>query len=234
LTKLAKDRDTHLTPGEIAAEALRQFDVGTTDLSIRKLAAALRVAPSAIYHHFPSRAAVVRAAVDLVWEEATAEFLQQVPDPLTADPVEILVTSAIATRRAFGRHFRIAPYLAATPESSEFMTNTLGLMAVVFERMRLGGTRAGESFHTYASFTIGAVLFAATRRVANEQLAHETSAGTSLERYHTDGTSPNGHLASEETRRSLDEVMGVSIADPQRDEDLFAQGLRRLIQSFGN
>jgi hypothetical protein len=39
MTRLPTDRDTHLTPGEITAEALRQFDNGEAEPSIRGLAA---------------------------------------------------------------------------------------------------------------------------------------------------------------------------------------------------
>ena len=168
MARIAKGRDRVLTREEIAAETLRQFDTGAEAPSIRALAAALGVAPSAIYHHFESQAAIVQAATELVWEEATRDFLSVCPDPYNEDPAEVLVTAGIATRRAFGRHYRIAPFLAASPEATEFMTELLGLLAVVFERLGLRGEDASVSFHTYASFTIGAVLFAATRRIAKE------------------------------------------------------------------
>jgi AcrR family transcriptional regulator len=149
---------------------LREFDESADAPSIRALASALGVAPSAIYHHYESQAAIVQAATELVWEEATRDFLAVVPDPYNADPVEVLVTAGIATRRAFGRHYRIAPFLAASPETTEFMAELLGMLAGVFERLGLRDADARVAFHTYTSFTIGSVLFAATRRVANEKL----------------------------------------------------------------
>lgn len=173
------------------------------------------VAPSAIYHHYESQAAIVQAATELVWEEATRDFLAAIPDPFGEDPAEVLVTAGIATRRAFGRHYRIAPFLAASPETTEFMAELLGMLAGVFERLGLQGEDASVSFHTYASFTIGAVLFAATRRVANEKLG---IAGKQ-------GQKPSG-------RPSLDDAIDIPATDPARDEELFAAGLRRLIQSF--
>jgi AcrR family transcriptional regulator len=215
MARIAKGRDRVLTREEIAAEMLRQFDTGAEAPSIRGLAAALGVAPSAIYHHFESQAAIVQAATELVWEEATRDFLSVFPDPYNEDPAEVLVTAGIATRRAFGRHYRIAPFLAASAETTGFMTEVLGVLAVVFERLGLQGEDASVSFHTYASFTIGAVLFAATRRVANEKLGIA------------------GNRTQERTaRRPLDDAINIPAIDPARDEELFAAGLRRLIQSF--
>jgi hypothetical protein len=38
--------------------------------------------------------------------------------------------------------------------------------------------------------------------------------------------------SSERTRLSIDAVMDLSVVDPVRDEELFVEGLRRLVQSF--
>jgi len=215
MARIAKGRDRVLTREEIAAETLREFDESADAPSIRALASALGVAPSAIYHHYESQAAIVQAATELVWEEATRDFLAVVPDPYNADPVEVLVTAGIATRRAFGRHYRIAPFLAASPETTEFMAELLGMLSGVFERLGLRDEDAGVAFHTYASFTIGSVLFAATRRVANEKLGIA------------------GKRAQKTTGRpSFDDAIDIPATDPARDEELFAAGLRRLLQSF--
>ena len=137
MTRLAHDRDTHLTPPEIAAEALRQCEENRSEPSIRSLASALRVAPTAIYHHFPSRALIVRAALELVWAEAMDE-----------------------------------------------------------------------------AFTLGSVLFAANRRIANAELAPDRVGGWSL------------------SGAPFDAVVDLSVVDRERDEQLFAQGLDRLLRSF--
>jgi AcrR family transcriptional regulator len=215
MARIAKGRDRVLTREEIAAETLRQFDTGAEPPSIRALASALGVAPSAIYHHYESQAAIVQAATELVWEEATRDFLAAFPDPYSEDPAEVLVAAGITTRRAFGRHYRIASFIAASAETTGFMTEVLGVLAVVFERLGLQGEDASISFHTYTSFTIGAVLLAATRRVANEQLG---IAGKRMQ-----------HRSAS---RPLDDAIDVPATDPARDEELFAAGLRRLIESF--
>jgi AcrR family transcriptional regulator len=231
MTRLAANRDTHLTPAEIAAEALRQFDAGGAEPSIRSLASALDVAPSAIYHHYGARSDIVRAAVALVWDQASAELLELVPMPFDAEPAEVLVATGIATRRAWLAHYRLAPYMAATPESNEFVTNALGLMASVLERMGLKDERAAAALHTYSSFMIGAVLFAAARSAANEQLTTESSNGHASEHF-VGGPGPAARYSSESTRGSIDEVMQISVTDPARDEELFTEGLRRLVHSL--
>ena len=226
MARIAKGRDRVLTREEIATETLRQFDENTEAPSIRALASALGVAPSAIYHHYESQAAIVQAATELVWEEATRDFLAAIPDPYNDDPAEVLVTAGVATRRAFGRHYRIAPFLAASPETTEFMTELLAMLAGVFERLGLRGEDASVSFHTYASFTIGAVLFAASRRVANEKL------GIAGKREQKGSSRGRARQSPPGTRPALDDAIDVPATDPARDEELFAAGLRRLIQSF--
>jgi AcrR family transcriptional regulator len=245
VTRLALNRDTHLTRQEIAAEALRCFDESATAPSIRNLATALHVTPSAIYHHFPSRAAIIQAAVDLVWDEAGVRFLELLPDPFTADPIEVLVTASIVTRETFGAHHQIAPFITALPQSSAPLAAILALMATVFERMGLDEDEAAAAFHMIASFTIGSVLFAATRRITDEQLQLDGSAGRPQGQRGVqpvdgsegdrapDGT--DGRRAADspdtEVRQAIDEIIDLSIVDPGRDAALFADGLRRLIGS---
>ena len=231
MTRMARGRDTHLDPAEIAAETLRQFDAGAGDPSIRQLARSLGVAPSAIYHHFASRADIIAAALDLVWQEIAVELVQAIPDPYSEDPVEVLVVSGLATRRAFVRHYRIAQFMAATPQADDVRANTLALTANVLERMGIAGDDAAVPFHAYASFTLGASLFAATRRMANEELARDDEA-PAVERFRS---LPHPALATrsqERTRAALDEMMDLSSVDPDRDERLFELGLRRLIATF--
>jgi AcrR family transcriptional regulator len=240
MTRLARDRETHLTEEEIAAETLRCFDTSASAPSIRQLAMALKVTPSAIYHHYPSRAAIVQAAVNLVWEEATVKLLELIPDPFSADPVEVLVTSGLATRRAFGEHFRIAPFMAATPQADRHLVAIMVLMTNVFERLGLDADDAAASFHSYASFTIGSTLFAATRHITNEAADAEKSGDAPAERFRSartpgsDGGSGSGGTGSgvDVIHHALDEMMDVSVTDPKRDEELFVQGLRRLIAGF--
>jgi AcrR family transcriptional regulator len=232
MTRLPKDRDTHLRSEEIVAEALRQFDRGKNEPSIRSLAGALKVAPSAIYHHFPSRATIIQSAVEQVWNEATARLLELVPEPFEADPARVLVATGIASRRAWLAHYRLAPYMAASPQVNEFTRDALGLMSNLFERLGLKGKRAAAAFHTYGSFMIGSVLFTATRKLANEQLTARHVGGQADVAPDAVPTVGAPMRSAEGTRLSIGEVVAVSTADPARDEELFAQGLQRLVASL--
>jgi AcrR family transcriptional regulator len=225
MPKLAADRTTHLTPHEIAAEALRQFDAGPGEPSIRSLAAALGVAPAAIYHHF-----AWQRAVDMVWEEASRETVALVPHPFSSDPVDVLVAVGLGTRRAWMRHHRLSRHLAANPESGQFHTDALGLLASVFEAMGMSPEEAAAAFHSYATFMVGAVLFAAFNRTANELLAAEVRNRPG--RFRTPPSERALRHSTEKTRDELDRMMELAIRDPQRDEEMFTDGLRRLIESL--
>lgn len=270
---MASGRDTHLTPDEIATQALRDYDAGRTP-SIRGLAAELGVAPTAIYHHYPSRAAIVDAAVGLVWQEALMEGLDLIPDPGAADPLDFLVAAGIATRRAFARHYRIASQLAATQHSNDMLADNLALVAGAFEMLGLEGDKAGAAFHAYGSYTIGSILFLAALRAARddaeagqEGAQGEAAAGDAVasdsgasgaatsdgiasdaaasdaaaaeagarEGGTPEAPAPDAAPAEESeydrTRRAIDEILDVLFVDPDRDEELFALGLRRLITS---
>lgn len=210
--RLAHDRDTHLTPDEIATEALRQFDAGGAP-SIRSLAAALKVAPTAIYYHYRSRDAIIDAAVEKVWTEAFHIGIELVPDARAVTPDEILVTAGLATRRAFVRHGLLAQHLAEIPEIGQRMVSNLSLLADAFERLGLHGEEAAAAFHTYASYVVGSTLFVTIRAVSGAPRLDEP-----------DPTEPNA-----DTRAALQRMMIVSATDPQLDEDLFVRGLRQLV-----
>lgn len=225
MARIAAERSTHLTRLEIAQEALRQFDQAPGEPSIRGLAAQLRVAPAAIYYHFDSQAAIYQAVVEIVWAQATTYLLELVPRPLEADPVDVLVASGIATRRAWVDHYAVARYMAATPEANEFMSNSLGLMASLFEGLGLEGEDAARAFHFYGSFLIGATLFAAARKESNARLA--------------DGDKSHVHRPYMRARRSgkrkglsIDDIADLSVVDPERDEMLFEEELRQMVEGF--
>lgn len=229
MARLPKGRQTNLTPEAIVEEALRQFDEGTGEPTIRSLAAGLGAGPSAIYHHFPSRAAIVQRAVERVWGEAMTNLLELIPQPLEADPREALVATGLASRRAWLAHFRLCPYLAASPEADEFTREALGTMAVLFEGLGMEGEEAAAAFYAYGTFMLGSILFAATRLITNEQLAGRGESGA----VHTEHTPAMARLSGDTTRRSLDHVLTVSVTDPAQDEELFVGAIRRLVEDLG-
>ena len=231
MTRLAQGRTTHLERAEIAAETLRFFDAGD-DPSIRQLASALQVTPSAIYHHFASRSEIVQAAVDIVWQEILVELLARVGDPFETDPVEVLTVSGIAIRKAFVEHATIAPYMAATPQPDDLTSGGIAMLASVFERFGLEGEEAAEAFHVYASYTFGTALFAANRKVANQELERSTKTGNGNGKVSSPISPEAAELSSQKTRDAISEVVDISSTDPARDEELFEMGLRRIIDSL--
>jgi AcrR family transcriptional regulator len=224
MTRLAGNRDTHLTSAEIAAAALRCFDEGSSPPSIRQLATMLGTSSSAIYYHVSSRAEIIQAVVDLVWEEATAEFLELVGARPGADPRDTMVKAGLATRRAFARHYRVAPFMAATPDMTRVASDTVDLMGDLLGRLGLTPEEAASAFHSYASFTIGSVVFSALRRITNEEFATSRSAPDPAD---------EGGPATDAMRSRLIEVVSVSTDDPDRDEALYLEGLTRLVSTFG-
>ncbi len=229
MTRLAAGRTTHLEREEIAEETLRLFDQGR-DPSIRQLAAALNVTPSAIYHHFDSRAEIVQAAVEMVWVEILTETTLKIGNPFEADPVEALVTVGLHARRAFLRHHKITPYMAAIPRSGELSAGGIAIFANVFERLGLSGDAAGDAFHYYASYCFGNALYAASRLNANEALGPDDLGHGELEEFRQ--AAGVADTSSEETRAALDSILDLSEMDPDRDEELFLLGVRQIIEGF--
>lgn len=230
MTRLAEGRSTHLDRSEIAQETLRLFDEGG-DPSIRQLAKVLGVTPSAIYHHYDSRAQIVQAAAEIVFVEILAEVYEEVGDPFEADPMDFLMATAFATRRAFCEHYAIAPYMAATPQPDEISAGTLSIMANVFERLGVTGERAAEAFHAYGSYTFGNSLFAANRLASNAALEIEGVEAGRIEKFRTEVAPDSKERSDAATRTAIDGVMDLSVLDPERDEMLFGVGLRRMLES---
>jgi AcrR family transcriptional regulator len=231
MARLPKGRQTNLTPETIVDEALRQFDEGTGEPTIRSLAAGLGAGPSAIYHHFPSRAAIVQRAVERVWGEALANLLELIPKPLETEPREVLVACGLASRRAWLAHFRLCPYMAASPggDGDNFTREAVGAMAVLFERLELEGDEAAAAFYAYGTFMLGSILFAANRMIANEQLAERRDGGA----VRIEPSPPLARRSGATTRRSLHHVIAVSVTDPGEDEELFVGAIRGLVEGLG-
>lgn len=229
MTRLAAGRTTHLGPEEIAAETLRLFDEGGNP-SIRQLATALNVTPSAIYHHFSSRSEIVEAAVELVWAEVLGQTVEQIGNPFEADPMESLTTVGLFARRAFLRHHRITPYLSAIPRTDQLSAGGIALFANAFERLGVSGEEAGEAFHFYSSYCFGSALYGANRLNANQELGSEHPSHEVLEEFREQAGIHE--TSSPDTRAALDAILDLSEFDPERDEELFVTGLKQILEGF--
>lgn len=229
MTRLAAGRTTHLEREEIASETLRLFDEGK-DPSIRQLASALNVTPSAIYHHFDSRAAIVQSAVDLVWSEILAETTAEIGNPFEADPFDALFKMGVYTRRAFLRHYTIAPYMTVVPSSPELVAGGAAIFANVFERLGVTGDEAGDAFHYFGTYCFGSALYAASRRKADLELNAPRLDHDQMEKVRSEaGLSETSAV---ETRAGIDRVLELAETDPDRDESLFMKGLEQILNGF--
>ena len=230
---MTSGQQTTTPSAEIAAAALRQFDELDGDPSVESIAVALGLQPAEVELHFASRAEIVRAAVAEVWKEAVAGLLQMAPKPLEDEPRRVLVAMGIASRRAWLAHYRLAPYLAASPEVDDFTRNSIGIMASLLERIGLEGESAAAAFHSYTSFMVGSVLFAAARAKANEQLTGSPHGDPEMS-FRAEHSPEVARRSSETTREAIDRMMELSSVDPARDEELYARGLHRLVESLSS
>lgn len=231
MARMAVGRTSHLTKEEVAQATLELFDEG--QFSMRTLGARLSVSPAALYNYFENQSALVQAAVSLVWEEAIAAILAQIADPLgeAADPVEFLVVGAICARRAFSRHYRIAPNMALPPvESDSRLSGALSIFGNLLESAGLQGEEVGEAFYAYMTYTLGAILYRAHRRLTSEQLgiAPDVTSFSSAAARPEDAPA-----ASSATLEGLDRAIATTAGDEEAEERLFALGLRRLLAGFG-
>jgi AcrR family transcriptional regulator len=224
MSRLAKGRVTHLSRDEIARATLQHFDSSKEPFSMRRLGQILGVAPGAVYKHFPSEARVIAAALGLVFDEVVEEVLSR-GDPLSLDPVEAMVLAGVSMRRAFARHFRIAPYLVDFPESTPRLSGMLATVGAVFEGMGLGGERAGFAAYIYGNYVYGSIVFASVRRMARER--EGGAEFSSVE--HRPSDAPR---VTEATIRSIDEVVAGAAVDTELDDRRFEEGLRLLLDSI--
>ena len=231
MARMAAGRTTHLSREEVARATLALFDDG--DFSMRALGARLRVSPAALYNHFENQSAVVQAGVSLVWEEAIAGILAEVADPLgeVDDPVAFLIFAAVYARRAFGRHYRIAPYLALPPSDSDSrLSGGLAIFGSLLESAGLEGQDIGDAFYAFMTYTLGAILYRAHRRLATEQHGIDSD----VRSFSSAAARPkDAPAASTETLEGLDRAIAITDSDEEAEERVFALGLRRLLEGFG-
>ena len=231
MTRMAAGRTTHLTVDEIVGCALDLFDESTSEFSMRTLAARLKVSPAALYHHFEKQSDLISAVVSKVWEEAVAQYMAEVDDPFGngTDPTGLLVAGAVATRRAFGRHPRVAPHIAVPVSSGDSrLAGALTVFGAVFERMGLAGDEAGEALYAYATYVLGSVLLSAHRQLNDQD--PDGPAGT-LRNYSTAADRPpDAPVISEATSTAIDRTVGI--AGSEDEEAIFVGGLRSLLRGL--
>lgn len=101
---------TPLTREGILRTALRIVDdEGIDALSMRRLARELGIEAMSLYHHFPSKAAILEGVVLLALEA------QAPPPPVTGDWSEPVKASVLGFRRVLVDHPNVLPVMAAHP-----------------------------------------------------------------------------------------------------------------------
>ena len=171
MARLANNRDTYLSREEIVREALTLFDA-TGDVSTRKLATALNVTPTAIYHHFADKRQLVLAVVDAIWAMAIEDLAEQVGDPTAfeGDPEEFFVRAALSVRRAFAPHPDAALYIGMSADPSPEIAFVFEVIASQFVKVGVPPEQVEQAFYTYTTFVLGSLLLVASRLSSDEYL----------------------------------------------------------------
>lgn len=225
MPRVARGRTEYLTREEIARAALDQFDTSERALSMRGLAKSLGASPTTIYHHYSSEEEIIRAAVGLVLLEAITDFTTNVGNPLVddIDPEEFFVNAAVFMRRAFMRHYRIAPYLASSPEESGFLAGVLALFGAAFEKMGVSGERAGEATWTWGHYVYGSIVLSASTRLADERF-HTRTHGFSTENVRP----ADAPVTKSDTAASIDRTLDIA-GDDDAEAPYFLAGLHVVL-----
>lgn len=177
MARLANNRDTYLSSEEIVDEAMKLFDA-TGDVSTRKLATALNVTPTAIYHHFADKRALVLAVVDAIWSIAVEDLTERLgddPGAFEGDPQEFFVQAALAVRHAFAPHPDAALYLAMSSDTTPELAFVFGVIASQFEKIGVPLDQTEQAFYTYTTFVLGSVLLVASRVSSDEYLMRKAA-----------------------------------------------------------
>ena len=130
-----------LTPERVLAGALELADrIGIEPFTIRKLAVELDVKPMTIYHHVPSKEAIIDGIVDLVFDEITLP-------PTDLDWKEAIRERCISAREVLARHPWAPPLMESrtTPGMA-----TLGHHDAVLGCFLRGGLSMEMVAHAYA------------------------------------------------------------------------------------
>lgn len=227
MTRTAQGRDTFLSREEIAKTALRLFDTDTRPLSVRRLGDALGVRSGAIYRYFESERQIIDAALTLVYEEAVTDVLREFAarsgEP--EDPADRLAIAAVALRRAFARHYRIAPHLATAPEPTPNFAILMSILGAWMEELGLTGERAAMGLAAFGNYVYGGIIISAVRQMQTDLVA-ETRPPLSTTEIRPD---PN-HRPTSETRAALDHLIGVQTYTDE--EKYFIGGLQLVLDGI--
>lgn len=184
---------------------------GIDALSMRRLANELGVTPMAIYHHVPSKPALLQVLIERIWQ-SIFEGVETEADDL----VEWLVGMLLRTRHVWLENVELANLAMAVAEPDEQLIDSSSLATSVFRAV--GFPDVPLAFNAVQNYTMGSVGTAANRRMSTAYFGRDAKA----------------ILA--ETRRTLkarkaspDHIGVIEARFDEADEAYFERGLRALI-----
>lgn len=142
-----------LSREEVVRAALAIVDrEGFDGFSMRKLGAELGVDPMAVYHYFPSKAAVLDGIVDAVQAEIT-------PLPHDDAPWDVRLRETIrAWRRALRAHPHALPVLSTHPVFSEPGLRQWEEAAEILHSVGFSPAAALQAIHCISGYVVGVTL----------------------------------------------------------------------------
>lgn len=198
-------------------------EIGVEAFTIRKLADALGTKPMTIYHHIPSKEAILDGMIDRVFAE-----IEPPRDDL--DWKSAIRARCVSARAALARHPWAAPLMESRANPGP---ETLGHHDAVLACLRRGGLSWEMTAHAYAlvdSYVYGFALQEASLPATDgAEMAELASSIIDIDiDIDTDGSSPYPHLAAFTTEHVLQPGYDFR-AEFEFGLDLILDALERLV-----
>jgi AcrR family transcriptional regulator len=142
--------------------------IGIEALTIRKLAAELDVKPMAIYHHVPSKDAILDGIVDMVFDEIALP-----PDDV--DWRDAIRIRCVAAREVLGRHPWAPPLMESRTSPGPATLHHHDAVLGCLRRGRLSWSLTAHAYAVLDSYLYGFALQEANLPFDDEQQAGEVS-----------------------------------------------------------
>ena len=215
----AKTKRQPMTRERVLAAALALADeIGTTDLTIRRLADALDSKPMTIYHHVPSKDEILDGIVDLVFAEI------ELPDP-DLDWKRAVRGRCMSARRVLAKHSWAVPLMESrrSPGPATLLHHDA---VVACLRRELSLTMTGHAYAMLDAFVYGFAIQEAAlpepgdemtevaAEIATDELAEHFPA---LHEFAVERAMQPGYDFGEEFEYGLDLILDALEARSRRD-----------------
>ncbi|WP_166396979.1 TetR/AcrR family transcriptional regulator [Rubrobacter marinus] len=201
-----------LSQRKIAEAALRLADEeGLGTVSMRRVAGCLGVGTMSLYHHVPSKDALLEGMVELVFER-----VEQPPEEMR-DWAERVLFISMTFRRAALAHPAVVPLVASGSFSGPMVLRSTEAYVAALVRRGFDPETAARVYRAAASYVMGYLSLELGGFFASAVDAYRRGG---LE---TDGPTEYPHLSELAPR--------LGVRDPERE---FEAGLRRLLAGFND